>query len=153
MRDQHDGALMRVILGKLAIEFGIDAAASADPMLFKSALDLFTASASGSAMESRGALVLLLLGSPDLAGALPVLTARVGWDAAPLGGHVYAVIERMGGDPGMAAQAVLSALRSAQDARKAPAPAPVAERPPEPAPGRSEGHRVTLAPKVSAGEG
>ena len=147
---------MRVILGKRAFDFDLASGSAADPMLLRGAMALFDSSPAGSAAQLRGALAILLLCCPELRAALPMLTARAGWEPAVLGGQVWGVIEGMGGDPSVGVEALLgglAALRTASAPAPVSKPAPAPERPPEPMPGLSEGHKVTLAPGAAAREG
>jgi hypothetical protein len=116
-----------VALGKLALTVDTAAGRNAEPLLFDQALTMFQAP-DGSALELRGALVVLGLSAAELR-AQTVQDARAtGYEPATLAAVLYARLLAAGADPLSAPRALLSALAAK---REAAAPAPVAE----PAPG------------------
>lgn len=120
---------MIVALGKLALNIDLRAAMLAEPLLFDDAFRAYQAP-DGSALELRGALVLLGLGAAELRVQTVQRAPSVGYEMGALGAILYASIAAAGGDPRQAVRAVRAALDAlGTPATKAPAAPVKVERP------------------------
>jgi hypothetical protein len=99
---------MLIRLGNLALDADARRPRLSDEMLTDAAWQTYRAAAAGTALELRGALVLVCLASVELAPTALTLAGAVGYEVGPLGGHLYGLVKRMGGDP----SAALEALRA-----------------------------------------
>lgn len=117
---------MIVALGKLALDVDLRAAMLAEPLLFDDAFRAYQAP-DGSALELRGALVLLGLGAAELRAQTVQRAPAAGYEMGALGAILYASISAAGGDPRQAVRAVRAVLAGLEaPAPKAP---PVVEAP------------------------
>lgn len=99
---------MLIRLGNLALDADARRPRLSDEMLADAAWNTYRVAAAGTALELRGALVLVCLASVELAPTALTLAGAVGYEVGPLGGHLYGLVKRMGGDP----SAALEALRA-----------------------------------------
>lgn len=97
---------MLIRLGNLALDADARRPRTSDAMLTDAAWATYRAAASGTALELRGALVLVCLASVELAPSALTLAGAVGYEVGPLGGHLYGLVRKMGGEPGAAVEAL-----------------------------------------------
>lgn len=99
---------MLIRLGNLALDADARRPRLSDEMLADAAWNTYRAAAAGTALELRGALVLVCLASVELAPTALTLAGAVGYEVGPLGGHLYGLVKRMGGEPSAALEALLA---------------------------------------------
>lgn len=97
---------MLIRLGNLALDADARRPRTSDAMLTEAAWATYKGAAPGTALELRGALVLVCLASVELAPSALTLAGAVGYEVGPLGGHLYGLVKKMGGEPGAAVEAL-----------------------------------------------
>lgn len=97
---------MLIRLGNLALDADARRPRTSDAMLTEAAWATYKGAAAGTALELRGALVLVCLASVELAPSALTLAEAVGYEVGPLGGHLYGLVKKMGGEPGAAVEAL-----------------------------------------------
>lgn len=128
---------MVIRLGNLALDAEPTRPGLTDPMLADQAWAAYRGAPERSALELRGALVLVCLAARELVGHTVALAGAHRYEVGPLGGALWGLIKRAGGAPeeALAALATLYPPRG-QDAPVAaavtPAPAPAAPAPAAP---------------------
>ena len=118
---------MLIRLGNLALTADPSRPALIDPMLHDAAWKVYREAPQGSAMELRGALVLVCLAAQEMSGHAVALAGAHRYEVGPLGGALWGLVKRAGGAPedALAALATLYPPRAAAAPVAAPAAAPV----------------------------
>ena len=117
---------MLIRLGNLALTADPTRPALIDPMLHDAAWKMYREAPQGSAMELRGALVLVCLSAQELAAHAVALAGAHRYEVGPLGGALWGLVKRAGGAP----EDALAALTTLYPPRRQDAP----QAPPEAAP-------------------
>lgn len=118
---------MLIRLGTLALTADPSRPALTDPMLCDAAWKVYREAPQGSAMELRGALVIVCLAAQEMMAPTVALAGAHRYEVGPLGGALWGLVKRAGGAPedALAALASLYPPR-APAAPVAPPAAPVA---------------------------
>lgn len=116
---------MLIRLGNLALTADPSRPPLTDPMLCDAAWKVYREAPQGSAMELRGALVIVCLAAQEMVAPTVALAAAHRYEVGPLGGALWGLVKRAGGAPedALAAIAVLYPPR-APTAPVAPPTAP-----------------------------
>lgn len=86
-------------LGKLALSGNPARPALTDPMLCDAAWKAYHEAPSGSALELRGALVIVCLAADELVASTVALAAAHRYEVGPLGGALWGLVKRAGAAP------------------------------------------------------
>lgn len=113
---------MLIRLGNLALTADPSRPALIDPMLHDAAWKVYREAPQGSAMELRGALVLVCLAAQEMSGHAVALAGAHRYEVGPLGGALWGLVKRAGGAP-EDALAALAALYPPRAATPVAAPA------------------------------
>ena len=90
---------MLIRLGHLALTADPSRPALTDPMLCDAAWKVYREAPQGSAMELRGALVIVCLATQEMVAPTVALAAAHRYEVGPLGGALWGLVKRAGGVP------------------------------------------------------